>query len=410
MPGSVVIAGSLAQRPGQGGHTWALLQYLLGFARLGWDVLFLDRLEPEMCSNAAEPALGIDGAPNLEYFLRVMKAFGLESAYSLAWNGGERFVGLSRRDVLERVRGADLLLNVMGFLVDEEILGAARRRVFLDIDPGFGQMWRELGLADLFHGHDDHVTIAENIGRPGCEIPTCGLQWIVTRQPIVLSHWTPSPGGVNRPFSSIGAWRGPYDPVEYQGRTYGLRVHEFRRFAALPLLSGGRFEIALDIDRQDADDLELLRANGWSLIDPREVAGDPWAYRGYIRRSGAEFLVAKNMYVQTRSGWFSDRSICYLASGKPVLAQDTGLAPHYPLGEGLIAYSTLEEAVAGADRIAGEPQRHGRAARALAEEFFESGRVLTGLLDRLQAHGEDAAEGARGEGAVTGPMPEGSSA
>lgn len=397
-----MIAASLAQRPGQGGHTWALLQYLLGFERLGWDVVLLDRLEPEMLSSAAQPVSAVDVSPHLTYFLRMMEAFGLQDAYSLAWNGGERFIGLSRRQVLERVRDADFLLNVMGFVIDEEILGAARRRVFLDIDPGFGQMWQELGLADLFRGHDDHVTIAENIGRSDCEIPTCGLDWITTPQPVVLGHWTPTPVRADRPFTSIGAWRGPYDPVEFAGRTYGLRVHEFRRFAVLPRLSGARFEMALDVDREERADFEMLRSNGWSLVDPLEVAGDPWAYRRYIRRSGAEFLVAKNMYVQTRSGWFSDRSICYLASGRAVLAQDTGLAGRYPSGEGLILYSTLDEAVAGVDRIAGAPERHARAARALAEERFDSDRVLTGLLDRLQARGGEAAVGAAADRTLRG--------
>lgn len=402
MTGSVVVGASLAQRPGRGGHTWALLQYLLGFARLGWDVLFLDRLEPEMCRNAT--GRPIDVSPHVRYFRRVMDAFELDGACSLALDGGERSLGLARREVLDRVDAADLLVNVMGFVTDDEILGAARRRVFLDIDPGFGQMWHELGQADLFAGHDDHVTIAANMGLPGCGIPTCGLEWITTPQPIVLERWAPAPVVPGRPFTGIGAWRGPYDPIVFGGRTYGLRVHEFRRFAPLPRLARADFEMALDIDRNEDADLETLRANGWSLVDPRRVAADPWTYRDYIRASGAEFMVAKNMYVATRSGWFSDRSLCYLASGRPVLAQDTGLGPHVPLGEGLVAFSTLEEAASGADRIASDPVRHGRAARELAEAHFDSDVVLGRLLDRLAATAarpaDSAAAAADREGAT----------
>ena len=155
----MVLAGSLAQRPRHGGHTWVLLQYLLGFRRLGWDVLFLDRLEPEMCVDAADQPCRFEESLNLRYFLKVMEGFGLSGAFSLIYDRGERFVGLSRERVLERTGSSAFLMNVMGFLDDEEILSCAPRRVFLDIDPGFGQMWRALGLAEPFRGHDDYVTI-----------------------------------------------------------------------------------------------------------------------------------------------------------------------------------------------------------------------------------------------------------
>jgi hypothetical protein len=379
----VVIAGSLAQRPKHGGHTWVLLQYLLGFRRLGWDVMFLDRLEPEMCVDAGGQPCQFERSSNLRYFLEVMEDFGLRDDFALIYDHGERFVGLSRQRVLERTRSSVLLLNVMGFLDDTEVLSCAPRRVFLDIDPGFGQMWHALGLADSFQGHDDHVTIGENIGRPGCEIPTCGLNWITTPQPIVLDHWRPNDRTDNESFTSVASWRGPYGPVEYGGRTYGLRVHEFRKFAQLPRLSGRSFELALDIHRAEVNDLALLADNGWSLVDPSLVAGDPWAYQAYIQSSMAEFMVAKNMYVQGNSGWLSERSLCYLASGKPVLAQDTGFTQHYPTGEGLLAFTTVEEASSGVEEISRNRAHHARAARVLAEDYFDSDKVLGRLLGKL---------------------------
>jgi hypothetical protein len=267
-------------------------------------------------------------------------------------------------------------------LTDAELLDAAPLRVFLDIDPGFGQMWTMLGLADLFHGHDRHVTIAENIGRPSCAIPTCGLEWLVTRQPIVLDHW-PAVAGPGDSFTSVASWRGPYDPIEYEGTTYGLRAHEFRTFAELPHFTRVPLEVALAIDQADASDRDLLETNGWKLVDPRVVAGDPDAYRRYITGSLGEFSVAKNMYVRSNSGWLSDRSICYLASGRPVVTQDTGLSEHYSTGEGLLVFSTVDEARGALEDVQSAWPLHSRAARMLAEDYFDSSSVLARLLTRL---------------------------
>jgi hypothetical protein len=381
-PGTVAVAGSVAQRPGNGGHTWVFLQYLLGFRKLGWDVLFLDRLEPEMCVDAQGRRTDPESSVNLAYLDRIFAAFGLADRYSVLHAGPGETVGLSRDRVLEEISRAALVINVNGFLEDEEVLARAPLRVFFDIDPGFAHMWRALGLHDSFRGHDAYVTVGESVGRPECVIPTGGLDWITTPQPIVLDEW-PAQDGYGRALTSVGSWRGPFGPIEFEGVTYGLRVHEFRKFADLPRLIGQQLEIALDIDEADERDIELLRTYGWILRDPRDVAQDPWRYRDYVQGSSAELMVAKNMYVQSRSGWFSDRSICYLASGRPVLAQETGFSRHHPAGEGLLAFSTLEEAAEGAERIAADYPAHSRAARRIAEEQFESDRVLGRLLEKL---------------------------
>jgi hypothetical protein len=371
--GTIVIGGALAQKPRRGGHAWVLLQYLLGFKRLGWDVLFLDRLSRDADAPVAE----------LESVERVLHGFGLDGQYALFHPETSEVLGLCRADVLERVRASALFLNVMGFINEGDVLERAGRRVFLDIDPGFPQMWRELGLHDAFAGHDAFVTIGENIGRADCAIPACGLKWITTPQPVVLEHWPVSMAGANCSFTSVVTWRGAYGPLEYMGHSYGLRVHEFRKFAALPSQSGLPFELALDIHPSETWDLELLWRGGWSLVDPRRVAGDPWTYQAFVRYSAAELGVAKNMYVASNSGWFSDRSICYLASGKPVLAQDTGFSQHYPCGSGLVPFATLDEAMEGARDINANYTRHARAARELAEEYFDSDKVLRRLLTKL---------------------------
>ncbi len=254
--------------------------------------------------------------------------------------------------------------------------------MFLDIDPGFGQMWRELGLADIFAGHDRFVTVGANVGRPGCEVPTCGLEWITTAPPVVLDQWPAAPPDAGRggAFTSVASWRGPFGPIEYGGRTYGLRAHEFRKFFDVPARTRLPFEVALDIDAADAKDVAALDTNGWRRADPAAAAGDVDRYRRYIAASRAEFMVAKNLYVRTRGGWFSDRSACYLASGRPVLAQDTGLADHYPLGAGLLTFSSPAEAADAAREIDADYDRHCRAARAVAEEHFDSDKVLGRLL------------------------------
>ena len=378
--GTILIAGSLAQRPDCGGHAWVFLQYLLGFQRLGWEVLFLDRLDDTMCHDRGGNHCGAADSWNIAYLSGTMNTFGLGGAWSLRC-GGTTF-GVPREQVLAKAHESALLLNVMGFLDDAEILAAAPRRVFLDIDPGFGQMWQALGLANIFTGHDAHVTIGENIGQPDCTIPVCGISWITTPQPVVLEQW-PERGGAGSSFTTVASWRGPFGPVEYAGRTYGLRVHEWRKFAALPSAGGQSFEVAMELDDSENKDRTLLESNGWRLIHPRAVAAGAGDYREFVAGSRAEVMIAKNMYVATRGGWFSDRSICYLASGRPVLAQETGFSRNHPTGRGLLAFSTLDEATEGVRAINSDYAAHCRDAREIAESQFDSDKVLVRLLEKL---------------------------
>ena len=218
---------------------------------------------------------------------------------------------------------------------------AFRRRVLIDIDPGFTQFWHAAGLAGAnVEGHDAYFTIGELIGTPTCPIPTNGIDWQPVRQPVILEDWPVVPSPEPDRFTTIATWRGPFGRIEHGGRTYGLKVHEFRKFVTLPHESPHRFEVALDIHPGDSADLEKLRGHGWKVVDPRAVAGDPDAYRAYVQGSGGEFSVAQGVYVDTACGWFSDRSTRYLASGRPVLLQDTGFSRILPVGEGLVAFTT----------------------------------------------------------------------
>jgi hypothetical protein len=311
-----------------------------------------------------------------------MCEFGLGDSYALLDPAAGTTFGISRQEARRQVAEADFLINVMGYLKDEELLGLSPQRVFLDIDPGFTQMWRALELADPLAGHDTFVTVGEAVGTAGCSIPTCGVDWIRTPQPVLLDEW-PMAQGEASTITGIGSWRGNNAPIIFEGRHYGLRVHEFRRFADLPKRSGRDFEYALDIHPSETADIDLLRAGGWRLIDPVGAAATPRAYRDYIQGSYAELMVAKGMYVTSRSGWFSDRSICYLASGRPVLAQDTGRCDTYDAG--LLTFDTIDGAVAAIEEVCSDYPRHRRAAREIAECRYDSDVVLERLLSKVGA-------------------------
>ena len=353
---TALVGGVLAAKVGNGGNAWTRISLVRGLARLGFDVVFLEQLPGAT-------------AEQTRYFDDVCRAFDIEG-YLLDGNAPAQ-------------SGAELLVNIGGHLTDRSLRDAARVRVFLDDDPGYTQLWHAQGLlADKLPCHDFHFTFGANIGRSDCPIPTDGIAWRPTRPAVVLDDWPFSDDGDPNRFTTVASWRGAYGRVEQNGHLFGQKAHEFRKLASLPRQSTQRFEIALEIAPEDAGDLELLRSGGWSIVDP-SVASDPEGFRSYVQGSGAEFSVAQGVYVETRSGWFSDRSVRYLASGKPVLVQDTGLAERLPTGEGLLVFRTAEEALSRAEAISEDYERHARGARAIAEEYFDSDRVLGELCEQV---------------------------
>ena len=380
---TIVVAGALANKPGNGGAAWTRLSWTLGLKRLGHDVFFFEQISPAVCIDLNGSASEFERSANAAYFTALMKQFGLGATSALIVEGERRSAGLSWSEVADIAANADLLVNISGHLAITELKDRFRRRVFVDLDPGYTQFWDQQNLArNRLSGHDVYFTVGENIGTPHCDIPCGGIEWHPIRQPVVLEQWPVSdvtPRGPAR-YTTVASWRGPLGRITNGQQTFGVKAHEFRKFAAVPSRSPHRFEIALDVHRADDADVQLLRDGGWAIVDPRCAAGDPFAFRRYIQQSSAEFSVAQGIYVETNSGWFSDRTVRYLASGKPALVQDTGLARNYPVGEGLIAFSDVEEAVRGADAIASRYDEHSRAARALAERFFDSDKVLTSLL------------------------------
>ena len=376
------MGGALAGRPRNAGGAWVRLSWVRGFQQLGADVIFIDQIGRENCVDEHGAVTSFAESVNLAYFQQVVARFGLEQSAALIHEDGQEIAGLTREYVLDAAASADLLVNISGHVTWEPLLSRARRLAFLDLDPGFTQFWEAAGLGgSRLARHDLHFTIAENLGAAMCAIPAAGVHWRVTRQPIVLRDWPVAPCAGPPGFTTVGTLRGPFAPVQHSGRTYGLKIHELRRFVTLPQRVAAPFELAMSIHPGDEKDRQTLLAHGWRIVDPRVALPDPEAFRAYVQASGAEFSVAQGIYVDTDSGWFSDRTVRYLASGKPALVQETGFSRNLPAGEGLVPFTTLEEAVAGAERIAGDYAGHCQAARALAEQYFDSDLVLGRFLE-----------------------------
>jgi hypothetical protein len=366
-----IVAGALANKAWNGGNAWARLSWTRGLERLGIETFFVEELQP-----------GVPGGA-VDFFDHVMSEFGLAGRSALLDSSGASMHGLPRRDLEGIARGADLLVNMGGHLTVDTLKAAVGRRVYVDDDPGYTQFWHAAGdPSPRLEGHDDYVTFGSRIGKSACPIPSGDFEWIAIVPPVVLSEW-PATAPKRGRFTTVGTWRGPYGPVEHEGRWYGQKVHQFRKVADLPRRVAADFELALAIDPAETPSLDLLARGGWYLADPSVLARDPDSFRRYVQQSGAEFSVAQGMYVDTRSGWFSDRTTRYLATGKPAIVQDTGFADDIPTGLGLLAFSTLDEAVAAVECVLLDYESHAEAARALAERHFDSDLVLGGLLTEL---------------------------
>ena len=376
---TVLVSGMIAAVPGLGGATWAVLQYLLGLQRLGMQVFFVESVSPAALQPRSAP---LCASENARYFQSVMRTFGLEDSSALLLDGTDESVGLALENARDIARRADVLLNLSGLLVREELVAQIPVRVYVDLDPAFTQLWYSVQGLDMRFGlHTHFVTVAESLGQPDCTVPTCGIDWTTTRPPVVLAQWpalrTPGAG-----FTTIANWRG-YGSIEHQGVLYGQKVHSLRPLLALPQRTGERFVLALSIHPDEKADLRALDRYGWELVDPARVAGSPMSYRSFVQASRAEFGLAKSGYVLSRCGWFSDRSACYLASGRPVIAQDTGFSSFIECGQGLLPFRTKEDVAAAVGAVQGDYARHAAAARRIAEEYFDSDCVLDRLMTRV---------------------------
>ncbi len=383
-----IVSGALANKPGNGGNAWTRLSWLVGLRRLGFDVYFVEQISSGACVDRSGQPAPFDTSENLAFFRSTMRAFDLDRSSTLLLDNGQRADGLPVADLRPLADRAAFLFNISGHLTHPELFDRIKKKVYFDDDPGFTQFWHASGTDVRLAGHDQFFTIGENIGQSDCPIPIGNIHWRHTRCPVVLDQWPAKDLVSTREmrldrFTTVASWRGPYGPITFAGRAYEQKVHQFRKFIELPGRSPHQFEIALDIHPADQKDLDALIANRWRIVAPQLVADSAHSFRSYIQNSGAEFSVAQGVYVETNSGWFSDRTVRYLASSRPALVQQTGFSRHLPTGNGLIAFRTIEEAVEGAERIATDYANHCRAARQIAEDYFDSDQVITRLLAEI---------------------------
>jgi hypothetical protein len=294
--------------------------------------------------------------------------------------------GISREELTEVIQEADLFLNVSGAALLRDEYMPARRKVLIDTDPGMNHFrnypkWiaepRWQGC-QWFLAHDHYLTYAENLGRPGCILPSFGLDWGTTRPPVVLDRWKAAPPG--ELWTTVMSWKNFPQMLEYQGVRYGAKEMEFRHIEAIPRsCPNSKFEVAVG----GAPPVDKWRELGWSVVDSHERSRSAEEYRSYIQASRGELSVAKNVYVDTRSGWFSCRSVCYLAAGRPVVVQDTGFSEILPVGHGLLTFSNDQEAAAAITAVESDYESHAKAAREFAATYFDSSIVLGDILKQV---------------------------
>jgi hypothetical protein len=378
-----VVAGYFVGNP-LGGHVLSILHWLAGLRDLGYEVVFVEDFEwSNLCWNPVTNERTDDPSYGISQLKAHLATLGLHEWCYV--DGRGTYHGMEKGELARRCREAAFLLNLwtVTWLDEFEDCGT---RIFIDTDPGFTQFAMLPVPATSTRGYAspldyDHVfSYGTRIGEPDCPIPTHGLTWLPTRPPVSLdllpARYTPDA----KLFTTVMSWV-VRAPIVYDGVEYGQKDVEFLRIIDLPSRVGPVFELAL---AGHAAPREELLAAGWRIADPSLVTATPWTYRDYIAQSRGEFSVAVNLEVRGRTGWFSDRTAAYLASGKPVVVQDTGFSDTLPCGDGLLAFDGLDDAVEAVQRISSDYEHHCRAAREIAEKYFDARTVIG---DILQASG-----------------------
>lgn len=374
----IIVTGLIAQYP-LGGVTWDYLQYVLGLARLGHDVYYIEDsgLWPY---NPMEGGLGKECAYNINYLAGVMSRFGLANKWAYRFPWQSQWFGLADKEREMVIESADLLINVSSALQRPLDYRQVRRLAYVDTDPVFTQVKLARGQADfckLIDSHDVLFSYGECFPEA---VPTTGYRWRPIRKPTVLSEWRPSMPRRDV-FTTVMNWTS-YKDVSYRGQSYGQKDIEFKRFIELPrMVTPTVLELAINEGKTRRTPHSLLIHKGWQVVDPAKVCPDLDSYRNYIESSMAEWSVAKHGYVLGQAGWFSGRAACYLAAGRPVIVQDTGFAAVLPVGVGILPFQTIEEAATAIREVEGNYTKHAKAARTIAEEYFDSSKVLSRLID-----------------------------
>lgn len=381
--GRIVVFGMAFWFP-LAGVTFQILHYLLGLQRLGYDVYYVEDSDRWVYDPIrGEPSE--DAAGNVDLVAPVLEAYGLAGrwAYRTREPAPQCF-GLDSAALDALYRSADAMLNVTAAQELRDDILAIPRRIYVESDPFAFQVRASLGdprILETLDGHDTLFTFGENVGQPGTLIPETRFRWLPTRQPVALDLWDSPPAPRDAPWTTVTTWHNREKPLEYNGENYWwTKGREFEPFLDLPERAPAtRFELAVAAEEKVH---QQLTEHGWSWIPAVNLSLDPARYRSFITSSRAEFTVARDQYVRPWTGWFSDRSACYLAAGRPVVTQDTGFGRVLPTGEGLFAFSTMDEVVAAIEAVENDYERHAAGARAVAAEYFSAERVLTSLMER----------------------------
>jgi hypothetical protein len=380
----IIITGLIGQYP-FGGVIWDYLHYLLGFRSLGHEVLYLE----DSGAWPYDPEAGTitdDCSFALRSLKRIFHDFDLDHDWVYRNGADGKFHGAGEKIAREWLRHGDLLVNVSsaGWLRDYDL--RVRHKMFIDGDPMFCQIGLLDGSNPQYAGrlrdHDSHFTFGLSVGKTDCPVPVDGITWRPTVQPIAIDQWPVTPVPSDAPWTTVMNWAS-YRAKVWEGRTYGQKNLEFNRFRNLPSKTTTPLRLAMGLGVDGQRPAQELRKLGWDLVEPQEVVPDHQAYRSFLTSSRGEWSVAKHGYVEGRTGWFSCRTACYLAAGRPAVVQETGWSRHLPSTRGILPFSTLEEAVWGLAEISHNYREHSKAAREIALEFFDAKKVCRELLQQV---------------------------
>jgi len=381
----IVVVGTLASVP-YAGMAWMHMQIVVGLRRLGHDVYYFETTSSWPYDPIRRTRV-CDSSYSVPYLARVAESFGIGDRWAYRRSYGDKtWFGMDRVRAEELLAQADAVLNVAGAtrLAEEDL--KVGRLIYFGTDPVYHEIAYANGDRDvqtLVDEHHEFVTYGENLGAPDCPVPVFEKLRAKTRQPVLLDAWQ-SEVPADGVFTTVCNWKHDGHDIEYQGETYYWSKHyEFLKFIDLPKRIGQPVELAMGLENLDLNVVRMLRAHGWRLVDAHGFTVNPWPYRDYVQASRGEFTVAKDQNVRLRSGWFSERSACYLAAGRPVITQDTGFGKYVPTGEGLFAFNTMEEIIEAFQAVRSDYHRHSRAARTIAEEYFRAETVLGKVIRDL---------------------------
>jgi len=381
--GKIIVFGILFWYP-LAGVTYQFLHYLLGLRRLGYDPYYIEDsgrwiYDPRL--NEFSP----DVTGNLDLVVPVLQAHGFGDRWAFRGNYPDgRCYGLTEAEILQLYREADAFLNVTGAQeIREEHLGV-KRRIYVESDPFASQVKvasGDRGMIEMLAAHDVHFSFGENLGAPDCQIPMEQFRWLPTRQPVAVELWDQGGPTGGSTYTTITTWHNKGKNLEWRGETwYWTKDREFEQFLDLPRRRPSQgFELATSVEEEVQ---RRLREHGWRQVGSIEISRDAELYKRYIQQSRGEFTVARDQYVRPNTGWFSDRTVCYLAAGRPVITQETGFSKYLPTGKGLFGFRTMDDILRAVDAIESDYPKHCRAARDLAAEYFAAEKVVGSLMQR----------------------------